>query len=81
MTLENIKILGKGAFGVVYLVKNKDTDKLYALKKTNINNISSYNNEINILKKINHINIVKIYDNYKKLYNANIRRIKIYTLI
>ena len=33
MTLENIKILGKGAFGVVYLVRNKDTDMLYALKK------------------------------------------------
>ena len=66
MTLQRIKILGRGAFGVVYLVKHTDTNILYALKKTHLNNFDLYKNEINILKKINHINIVKIYDNYKK---------------
>ena len=72
MTLEKIKVLGKGAFGVVYLVKNNETDILYALKKTNLNNFDSYINEINILKKFDHINIVKFHENYKKNNYYNI---------
>jgi serine/threonine protein kinase len=72
MTLEKIKILGKGGFGVVYLVKNKETNKLYALKKTHVQDAISYNNEINILKKLNHKNVVKIYDNYKTSNYYNI---------
>jgi len=28
----NIKIIGKGSFGVVYLVKKKENNKIYAMK-------------------------------------------------
>lgn len=68
--MENYEILykiGSGSFANVYLAKYIHTDTLYALKvikKTDIT--SSYekklNNEINILKKVNHPNIIKLYD-------------------
>ena len=29
---QNIKIIGKGSFGVVYMVKKKDNNKIYAMK-------------------------------------------------
>ena len=34
-----IKLLGEGAFGKVYCVKNKNSDQLYAMKKMRIDNI------------------------------------------
>ena len=77
--LENLyskkKILGKGAFGEVWLVRNNQLQKDYAMKiiKKTSNSESEENeimNEISILKKLDHPKILKILDFYSttKLY-------------
>jgi len=76
MPYKKIKILGRGSYGNVYLVKNlSDSDnKLYALK-TSVNNTdgrTSYENEIKLLKLIKHKNIISIIDFYKTRYKLNI---------
>lgn len=68
--------LGKGSYGRVFLVKNKTTQKLYALKVIdkkklcyqygviNTNNNKGLDlvfNEINIQSKLDHENIIKLY--------------------
>jgi len=60
-----IKKIGSGSFATVFLAK-KDQD-LYALKVINKTDITAVyeqklNNEIRILKKLNHPNIVKLFD-------------------
>jgi len=60
-----IKKIGSGSFATVYLAQ-KDQN-LYALKVINKTDITAVyeqklNNEIKILKKIDHPNIVKLYD-------------------
>ena len=77
MRVDNLlleKFLGEGQFGEVYLTKKDGDDKLYATKtyeREKIEN-SQYmkylKNEINILKMLNHPNIVK-YDDIKKSKN------------
>ena len=57
--------IGKGGFGKVFQVCNKKTKKLYACKKVsklNINNLEKLRKEIEILKKLDHPNIVKLYE-------------------
>ena len=59
------KKIGKGNFGKVFQVRNKKTDKLYACKKLsklNINNLIKFKQEINILMKMDHPNIIKLYE-------------------
>jgi calcium-dependent protein kinase len=62
------KILGQGSFGTVYLVKHKLINGYFAMKviKKNKNDKDDENimNEINILRKMDHPNIVKINDFY-----------------
>ena len=59
------KSLGKGAFGEVFLTTKKGTDKLFATKKIEGELIESGNtmkylvNEIQILRELDHPNIVK----------------------
>lgn len=60
-----VKRLGKGTYGTVYLVKKKDTGKLYAVKE--IKNESESEGipatalrEIAVLKKMTHPNIVSV---------------------
>ena len=61
-----IKSLGKGSFGKVFLTKKIDSDELYATKRLDRaysekpDNMKRLNNEIRILKGINHPNIVLI---------------------
>ena len=62
-----IKKLGKGAFGTVWKVKNIQTNLFRAMKKipklrNNMNNINEIINEIEILKPLDHPNIVKIFE-------------------
>ena len=67
------KFLGKGAFGKVYESKNPTFNNKVAMKiikKIDINDeLNNENecdeNEINILKKLSHPNIVKIYEFYE----------------
>jgi calcium-dependent protein kinase len=70
------KILGRGSFGIVYLVKHKELSRYFAMKvikKTSKNKEEEENlmNEINILRKLDHPNILKITDFYplKTEYN------------
>ena len=72
-----IRLLGKGSFGKVYLVENKNDRKLYAMKmlnKDDINTIKQLNHtktEREILEKLNHPFIVKLFFAFqteKKLY-------------
>lgn len=66
-----VKKLGEGAFGKVDLVEHKVTGMIRAMKiikKKNVlddqTNEASVLNELNILKKIDHQNVVKIYEFY-----------------
>ena len=65
---EKLQHLGKGAYGNVYKVKRKTDNQIRALKEikksllVEVNNFSDIKNEINILKKIDHPNILKIYE-------------------
>ena len=71
------KILGRGSFGTVYLVKHKDLSRYFAMKvikKSSSQNKDEENdlmNEIEILRKLDHPNILKITDFYslEKEYN------------
>ena len=61
--------LGEGTFGKVYKVRNKATKKIRALKEIGIFNLSNIRKknimkEIEILKKLNHIYIIKLYEYY-----------------
>ena len=64
------KILGHGSYGTVYLVKHKQLSKYFAMKtiKKNPNKkkeLEILNNEIKILKSLDHPNILKINDFYE----------------
>ena len=70
------KILGRGSFGIVYLVKQKELSRYFAMKvikKISRNKEEEENlmNEIEILRKLDHPNILKITDFYplKNEYN------------
>ena len=63
----NRKPIGKGSFSVVYLGKNKITNKEVAIKKISISfddnvAVEHIDSEIKIMRKTNHPNIVKLYD-------------------
>lgn len=70
------KKLGQGSFGVVYEIKNKETDEKFAIKiinkekggnKTTIN----FENEVNIMKSVTHKNLIRleeVFETKKKLY-------------
>ncbi|XP_064492136.1 calcium/calmodulin-dependent protein kinase type 1G [Pseudopipra pipra] len=63
-----MEALGSGAFSEVFLVKQKSTGKLFALKcikKSPLTRDSSLENEIAVLKKIKHENIVTLEDIYE----------------
>ena len=73
-----IKVLGKGSFGKVILVKHKQTGRLYAQKQlkkvTMVVNTKNYERtltERTILEKVSHPNIVKLYyalQDFDKVY-------------
>lgn len=73
-----IKVLGKGSFGKVILVKHEKTGKLYAQKQlqkasmiVNVKNYERTLTERTILEKVSHPNIVKLYyalQDFDKVY-------------
>ncbi|KAM8975113.1 calcium/calmodulin-dependent protein kinase type 1G isoform 2-T2 [Pelodytes ibericus] len=63
-----MEVLGSGAFSEVFLVKQRATGQHFALKcikKVNSSRDRSLENEIAVLKKINHDNIVTLEDIYE----------------
>ena len=68
---EYIKELGEGSYGQVYLVSHKKTKAIYALKiidkynKENLEVKENFNREIEIMYKLNHPNIVKLYGHFE----------------
>ena len=89
---ELIKDLGVGSFGRVYLVSHKKTKCKYALKaidkknKSNIEEKPYFRREIEIMYRIHHPNVVKLYghfedNNYCYFIMEYIPRGNIYSLI
>ena len=71
MIVEDLTLLdriGKGSFGEVYLTKKAGTSKVFATKKVPKNLVNQqkikryFNNEIYILKNIDHPNVIKLYE-------------------
>ena len=70
--------IGQGAFSTVYKVKSKLDHNIYALKQIDLVKIDSnrvnycLSNEINIIKNLNHPNIVKYYCSFQENNYFNI---------
>ena len=66
-----LKELGSGAFGRVYLVEHKKTKVKYAVKaldkrnKSNLDQKAYFQREIEVMYKLNHSNIVKLYGHFE----------------
>jgi calcium-dependent protein kinase len=68
--LKDSQLLGQGAFGKVYKVVCKKTQDIRAMKvldkdKITASSQSELINEIEILKKLDHPNILKVYEYYE----------------
>ena len=66
LKLKVLKLLDEGGFAKVFLAKDLNNNKLLALKKIDEKNLCDkekiyLQNEINILRMINHPNIIKLY--------------------
>jgi glycogen synthase kinase 3 beta len=54
-----ISIIGKGTFGIVYRAKKDDSDDIFAIKRV-FQDKRYINRELEILKELNHPNIIKL---------------------
>ena len=63
---KKLKLIGRGSYGSVYKVQNKNTDTIRAMKTLQKYNSNEEEiiNEISILKKLDHPNIIKIFEFY-----------------
>ena len=60
-----IKDISNGTYSKIYLVQNKTDFKLYCCKeilKCKVADLSKFKNEINILSKVDHPNIIRLYE-------------------
>lgn len=69
------QVIGKGSYGIVYKAINKKTQQLVAIKEINYENddeLTDILSEIDLLKNLNHINIVKYHGFIQKSHNLYI---------
>lgn len=59
MTYSDLKVVGNGSFGVVFLAKLHETGEQVAIKKV-LQDKRFKNRELQIMRKLNHPNIVKL---------------------
>lgn len=72
-----LKKIGSGAYGIVWKVEEKGTKKIFALKKIfdafqHSTDAQRTYREIEILKQIDHQNIVKLYEKFKAENNKDV---------
>ena len=65
-SIDRIKLIGKGGFAEIYLIKERNTKEEFAMKVIDETKISEkqanlLENEIKILTNTNHPNIIKLY--------------------
>ena len=63
-----IQELGQGSFAKVFRVQNKKTREIYACKelaKAKIDNIVKFKDEINIMSRCDHPNIIQLFEIYE----------------
>lgn len=64
-----LKQLGAGSYGTVYRVSHKKTNEIYAckqLKRNKISDLQKFAQEINIMKEMDHPNIIKLYEVFEE---------------
>lgn len=69
------QVIGKGSYGIVYKAVNKRTRQIVAIKEVNYDNdeeLTDIMSEIDLLKNLNHINIVKYHGFIQKSHNLYI---------
>lgn len=69
------QVIGKGSYGIVYKAINKKTQQIVAIKEINYENddeLTDILSEIDLLKNLNHINIVKYHGFIQKSNNLYI---------
>jgi len=69
---EVIRQLGKGGYGKVYEVMSKKTKEIRACKhlsKLSIKNLAKFEREIEILRKADHPNIIKLYEVFESKHS------------
>mmetsp|Transcript_8381 Transcript_8381/g.20776 ORF Transcript_8381/g.20776 Transcript_8381/m.20776 type:complete len:513 (+) Transcript_8381:89-1627(+) len=67
-TVDNVKQLGEGGYGVVVMGTNKATGAVRAVKKISkkrVRNLKGLRQEIEVMKMTDHPNIVKLYETYE----------------
>ena len=81
-TYQKVKLIGKGSYGEVFLIKSLETQKEYALKETIITKdkyvfLYSSMNEINILSKIDNPFIVSLRCAFKNKVDEKTEKLNI----
>lgn len=69
------QVIGKGSYGIVYKAENRNTSQIVAIKEINYDNDEELNEimiEINLLKNLDHVNIVKYHGFIQKMSNLYI---------
>ena len=66
---EKVQKIGSGTFGMVHLIRRKVDGRYFALKRVPLDKDATdetraINNEIQVLKSLNHANVVRYWDSF-----------------